>query len=94
MVKKGAFDTFSVEDVLRGDTWKGRKLTPEELELLKSQAAEFKSSVLWKILSSEAQWFAIKSLIESGKDGDDIRAARAIGNVVQVFQKKLDELSK
>lgn len=98
MAKKGAFDTFSSEDVLRGDTWKGRKLTQEELSLLKTQASEFKESVLWKVLSSDIQWFAAQSLLlkggASGQGDLEIRIAQTFFNIVQEINKRLNDLAK
>ncbi len=94
MQKKGAFETFSVDDVLRGNRWRGQEVPTELLLSLKGEAAALKQSQLWKVLKAELQWFAIKSLMEEGKDGEDIRIARIFGNVVQQIDKKLDELAK
>jgi len=94
MEKQSAFENFSSDDLLKGNRWKGQVMPDEFLAAIKEEAATFKSSQLWKVLKAEAQWFAIKSLLEKGESGDDIRFARAIGNVVQVFDEKLEQLSK
>lgn len=91
---KGAFETFSVDDVLRGNRWKGQEVPLEFLSALKEEAATLKQSQLWKVLKAELQWFAIKSLMEAGTDGEDIRIARIFGNIIQVIDEKLNQLAK
>ena len=93
-MKKGAFDTFSADDLLRGNTWRGQDLPAETMEALQEQARNLHNSTLWKILKSELQWFAIKSLVEQGKDERDVRVARISGNIVQVIDTKLQNISK
>lgn len=93
-MKKTAFDTFSADDLLRGNTWKGQDLPAETMAALQEQARNLANSTLWKILRSELQWFAIKSLVEQGKDENDIRIARIFGNIVQTIDTKLQNLSK
>lgn len=89
MAKKSAFEAFTADDVLRGNKWRGRELTSEEVSQIKSQAAEFSQSFLWKVLKAELQFYALKSLIENGEDKADIRIARIFGNIVQEIDKKL-----
>lgn len=92
MVKKCAFDTFTSDDLLRDGKWKGNQLSPEQITTLSDEAKAFKQSFLWKVLKSELQWFALKSLIEKGETGEDIRFARTFGNVVQEVEKAIDRL--
>lgn len=92
--KAGVFDTFSSSDLLRDGKWKGTPLTEEVISSIREEAQAFKSSQIWKILKAELQWFAIKSLLEGGKDGEDIRIARAFGNIITVIDDKLNELGK
>ena len=92
--KKSAFETFSSDDVLRGNRWKGQVMPNEFLGALKEEAVTLKHSQLWKVLKAELQWFAVKSLMEKGVDGEDIRIVRIFGNVVQVIDAKLEELGK
>src|SRR3990167_11025683 len=92
--KKSAFETFSSDDVLSGNRWKGQVMPNEFLAAIKEEALALKHSQLWKVLKAELQWFAIKSLMEKGTDGEDIRVARIFGNVVQVIDSKLESLSK
>ena len=94
MEKKSAFGTFSSDDLFRGNRWKGQEMPLESISALKEEAGNLKHSRLWKLLKAELEWFALKSLIENGKDGEDIRVARIFGNIVQVIDKKLDDLSK
>ena len=93
MTEKSAFETFSSDDVLRDGKWRGQTMPPEFLLGIKEEAINFQHSQLWKVLKAELQWFAIKSLIEEGKDGEDIRIARIFGNVVQVIDKKLSNIA-
>ena len=93
MVKK-AFENFSSDDLFKGNRWKGQVMPDEFLAAIKEEAASFKQSQLWKVLKAELQWFAIKSLMEKGTDGEDIRIARVFGNIVQVIDSKLDSLGK
>lgn len=97
MVRKGtpkAFETFTVEDVLRGNRWRGQEVPAEFLLSLKEEAATLKQSQLWKVLKAELKWFAVSSLLLEGKDGEDIRFARIFGNVVDVIDAKLNDLAK
>lgn len=91
---KNVFETFSPDDLLRGNKWRGVELPAETMGSLKDQAAQLYGSTLWKILKAELEWFAIKSLMENGKNEEDIRIARIFGNVVQVVDKKLSDMSK
>ena len=91
---EGAFESFSSDDLLRENRWKGQTVPLEFLVALKEEAVNLKQSQLWKVLKAELQWFAIKSLMEKGETAEDIRIARIFGNVVQVIDKKLDELAK
>ena len=90
------FDTFSKDDVLREENgvvkWKGNELPAETLATLKQEAQAFSKSLLWKILKAELQWYAMKSLITEGKEVEDIRVARAFGNIVNVVDEKLKSL--
>lgn len=92
------FDTFSTDDILKAVDgkvfWKGKPLSDEELGHLKGQAAEFEKSLLWKVLKSELQWFAIKNVLEKGKTAEDLRFAQLMGNLTDVIEKKLNTLSK
>lgn len=92
-MERHVFDTFSSEDLLKGNKWRGRPLSDNELATIREEAVAFKSSQIWKILKAELEWFALKSLMEKGEDGEDIRVARAFGNIVRVVDKKLKEIS-
>lgn len=91
---KNVFHTISKEDVLRGNTWKGKELDSETLAVIKSQAASFKESTLWKVLKAELQWSAAKTLLERGATETDIRVAQIQGYLTQVVDNKLDDLTK
>ena len=80
---------FNTDDILKGWTLRGKQLPPETIASLKEEATQLYSSTLWRILKAEVEWFAIKSLLEDGKDESDIRAARLLGNMIQVIDKKL-----
>ena len=84
--------TFDSDDLLKGNTWKGAQLSEETLGAIRDEARNLKNSQLWKILKSEVEWFAVKSLIEKGETTEDIRIARSFGNVVQIIDGKLEEL--
>jgi hypothetical protein len=88
------FDTFSTDDILKDWHWKGNRLSDEQIYALKEHAKTFATSTLWKVLKAELQWYALKSLVEKGKDENDIRFARAFGNIVQQIDSKLMEMSK
>lgn len=91
-----SFDTFSKDDILREENgtllWKGNPLTAEVVEDIKSQAHEFRASLLWKILKADLQWFAIKTLMEQGKTADDLRFAQLMGRLVSEIDKRLNSL--
>lgn len=83
---------FTTDDILKDWMWKGKPLPPETIQELRDAATAFQSSTLWKILKSEVEWFAAKTLIEKGETADDIRFTRLLGNMVQVMDKKLAEM--
>ena len=83
------FDTFTSEDILRGNKWKGPELTPDMLTTKKEQAEQLKDSLLWKVLKAELQWFALTSLMEKGETADDLRHAKLFGTLIQVLDQKL-----
>jgi len=93
---KKVFNTISEDDILKitpnGWEHRGKPLTPEAVELLKGQARELSTSFLWNILKSELKWVAIKSLMEDGKDGNDIRAAQLLGYLTRVVDDKIKKI--
>ncbi len=90
------FNTINEDDVLKitpnGWEHRGKPLSPEAIELLKGQARELSTSFLWNILKSELKWVAIKSLMEDGKDGSDIRAAQLLGYLTKVVDEKIKKI--
>lgn len=97
MAKKefaNVFDTLSAEDILADWKWKGHPLSKEQIESLRAQARALTQSLLWKILTSEVQWLAIKTLLEKGKEANDLRAAQLLGLMVKTMDDKLKEMSK
>lgn len=94
MKKKSALETFTVEDVLRGNRWRGQEVPAEFLSALKEEAAALKQSQLWKVLKAEIKWLSMDYLMREGKDGQDIVIARAYRYVVDVIDLKLNDLAK
>ena len=88
------FDTFSTDDILKDWSWKGKPLGDEDVANLKAQAKAFAESRLWRILKSEIQWLAIKTLMEKGKEADDIRFAQILGLFTKIIDEKLVDMSK
>lgn len=91
------FDTFSKDDILRPDEnggllWKGQPLTAEVIADIRAQARQLQSSLLWKILKADLQWFAIKTLMEKGTTADDLRFAQLVGKIVNQIDEKLATL--
>ena len=86
------FDTFTKDDILREGKWKGQELDEATLGELKNQAEALSKSLLWKILKAELQWYAVSSLLKGGEQGEDIRVARAFGNIVNVIDEKLKSM--
>lgn len=87
------FSTFSEKDILKDGSFRGKAMPAETIAALREQAKNLKKSLLWKILKAELEWFAIKSIAESGKDADDLRYMRLFGNLIQVVDKKLDNIA-
>jgi transcription initiation factor IIE alpha subunit len=90
---KDIFNTITEDDILtvkKGKmTWRGKELGDEEIATLKIQAKNLSESILWKVLKSELKWLAIKTLMENGKDGSDIRIAQILGYLTNEIDKKL-----
>lgn len=96
-IAKDVFHTLTADDVLltgKQWKWKGRDLTVDEIAILREQALSFSTSTLWKVLKSELQWQAIKTLIEKGEDGSDIRVAQIVGYITQVMDQKLQHIAE
>ena len=87
------FSALSHEDILRGWEWKGNRLDDETISKLKEESAAFSQSLLWKILKSEVQWIAVKTLMEKGHTADDIRAAQLLGYFTKVVDDKLTSMT-
>ena len=93
-MEQGIFDTFSVDDILVEWTWKGKPLSDENIAMLKEQAKTLQTSFLWKVLKSEVQWFAVKSLLEKGKVAEDIKGAQLLGLFTMVIDAKLNKMGE
>lgn len=97
-IVKDIFHTLTKEDFLsiKGDAWewKGKELGVEMKGTLKAQAKTFAESTLWKVLRSEIQWVAAKTLLEKGTSETDLRIAQMTGYLTQVIDNKLKEMSE
>lgn len=91
---KDVFHVFSKDDILANWEWRGSRLDDETIGKLKSEAAAFQGSLLWKILKSEAQWRAVKTLVEEGRDEKDLAFTRQVGYVVHVIDEKLKDMTR
>ena len=74
--------------------WKGKELGVDMIGTLKTQAADFHKSTLWKVLKSEIQWVTTKTLLEKGTSSTDLRNAQIAGYLTQVIDDKLKEMSQ
>lgn len=92
------FHTLTKEDFLaiKGDKWewKGKEMNDDTKGVLKAQAKTFSESTLWKVLKSEMQWRATKTLLEEGTTASDLRIAQVTGYLTRVIDDKLVEMSK
>jgi len=95
---RDVFHTLTKDDflVIKKDTWewKGKELDVNMISTLKSQAKAFQESTLWKVLKSEMQWAATKTLLEKGTTANDLRIAQLTGYLTRVIDDKLVEMSK
>jgi hypothetical protein len=64
------------------------------ISTLQSQAKAFQDSTLWKVLKSEMQWIASKTLLEKGTTASDLRIAQLTGYLTRVIDDKLKEMSE
>ena len=97
-IARDVFHTLTKEDFLsiKGDKWegKGKEISGEMVGTLRAQAKAFSESTLWKVLKSEIQWVAIKSLLEKGTTSNDLRYAQLMGHLTMIVDAKLSEMSK
>lgn len=96
-IVKDVFHTVSPEDILiitkKGKwLWKGKELGPEMVESLQSEAKYFSGSLLWKVLKTELQYSATKTLLEKGSNATDIRIAQIQGYLTKVIDEKLQSM--
>lgn len=93
------FNTVSDEDILivrSLNVWehKGRKLTPDQIVLLKDEAKQLLNSALWKILKAEILWLAqVKGLNQSKTYADQISGKMMI-YLTEVIDKRLQDMVK
>ncbi len=96
-IARDVFHTLTKEDFLsiKGDKWewKGKEISGEMVGTLRAQAKAFSESTLWKVLKSEMQWNANKTLLERGTTASDLRTAQLTGYLCRVVDNKLDEMS-
>ena len=97
-IARDVFHTLTKDDFLliKGDKWewKGKEMGAETIGTLKAQAKTFSESTLWKVLKSEIQWVAAKTLLEKGTTETDLRIAQVTGYLTQVIDDKIREMSK
>lgn len=98
-IVKDIFNTITEDDILASDaegnwTWRGHKLSVDEVVMLKEQAGGFQKSHLWHVLRAELRFLATKTLLEKGTTGADIRAAQLLGYLTDVIDKKLIAMLK
>lgn len=95
-IARDVFHTLTKDDFLciKGDKWewKGKEISPNEIGILKNQAKTFSESTLWKVLKSEIQWVAAKTLLEKGTTASDLRIAQVTGYLTRVIDDKLREM--
>jgi len=99
------FNTISEEDILRiersthpskSDVWhyKNAALTQAQVDFLKDQAASFRKSELWQILSDELRWHAQQKGLVKSQTTEDIISSKILLYLVDVIDSKLNSMSK
>lgn len=99
------FNTISEDDILRivrsgnptkSDVWhyKGDALQQAQVDLLKKQAASFRESELWKILSTELRYQALQKGLVQSQTTEDILSSKLLLYLTDVIDSKLKSMSQ
>lgn len=96
---KHLFNAITEDDVLRttdsgGIICRGKVLSKEEIEALRSEAEFLRNSVTLKLLLDDMQYVANKTIYEKSTSFDDILFGKAQLFVIDVLKKKIRSLSK
>ncbi|MFQ5976316.1 MAG: hypothetical protein ACE5J5_08390 [Candidatus Hydrothermarchaeales archaeon] len=73
---------------------KGRELDRETIDYLRDNAKTFENSTLWKILSNEVKYQANQRMYYKGENADDILAGRLMNYILDIIQKKINQIKK
>lgn len=97
-IVKDVFKTITDKDLIRIGKdkvwyWRDSKLSSEQIESLKAEAAAFEKSFLWRVLKSELIHHASKMVLENGTSEVDLRMAQLMGYLTKVIDDKLKTLS-
>ena len=86
------FKVITPDDIIqikgKGDWYnKGRKLTPGEIDNLKSEAEIIQNMQLWKFLIIEGRYHAQKKALVDVKNYAELQEARALLDITVLFEK-------
>lgn len=74
--------------------YRGKTLSPDEAEQIKTDAQRFKDSLIWKMLSDEVRWNANYIMYTQSKDFDGMIFGKAALWAVDVLDKVIARLSR
>jgi len=90
------YNTIGTEDILRYDNgywYGGRTLTEPEIKYFQDEAKRLVDSKFWKMLKSDIQYQANKTMFEKAKSEHDLTAGKLWLYTLNCIEEKLNELS-
>ena len=86
----------TIEDILSitGKDWKvsGRKLTGEEILLLKEEAASFEKSIFWKLMMRDLKYKMTLQRFDKATTADDMMFGKALAYSIEMIETFINKI--
>lgn len=98
IITKHLFNSVSANDILvidrAGGMWAaGKRLSEDEVHLMKHDAAAFADSIIWNVLHTEVKYQMNQLLYTRSTTVEDMTAGKLGLKVLEIIDNKLTELS-
>lgn len=99
LLTKHLFNTIDKDDILEVQgknvaIQHGKRLSPDQIETIKSQSQHLQKSMIWKVLSNEIKYVANLRMYEKGRTGDDMLAGKLMLHILEIIERKLKEITQ
>lgn len=95
---KDLFNTISDDNILKIVSekevyYRKKLLNAEQLGTIKQEAKDFSGSLIWKLIKNEAKYSANLRMYEKGISDEDILAGKLVLYTIEIFDRKLNDIS-